>query len=226
MELQPLFLCIETSSPICSVALGRGELCVDEFISDEPNGHSRLLTAMVEEIMRKNDVSFHDLDAVVVSSGPGSYTGLRIGMSTAKGLCYASEKPLISISTFESMVQSFLKSKRVERGDVLVPMVDARRMEVYTQIFDSSGNSIAEQMSYISGNEGLFQETPKGKVWLFGSGAEKMADGLSNYDVEADGTTFISAVGLLPIAHKRWVEKQFDDIAYTTPNYGKAWQKA
>jgi len=85
---------------------------------------------------------------------------------------------------------------------------------------------VAAQMPYISGNEGLFHEAPKGKVWLFGSGAEKMVEGLSAYDVQADGNPFISAVNLLPIAHKRWIEKQFDDIAYTTPNYGKAWQKA
>ena len=226
METPPLFLCIETSSPICSVALGRGAVCVDESISDEPNGHSRLLTVMVDEIMRKNGVSFQDLDAVVVSSGPGSYTGLRIGMSTAKGLCYASEKPLIAISTFESMVESFLKGNGVESEDTLVPMIDARRMEVYTQVFDSSGKALAGQMSYISGNEGLFEETPKGKVWLFGSGAIKMAEALSGYDVKADGNAFISATNLLPIAHKRWIEKQFDDIAYITPNYGKAWQKA
>jgi tRNA threonylcarbamoyladenosine biosynthesis protein TsaB len=224
-DAQPLFLCIETSSPICSVALGKGDTCFDEKTSEEPNGHSKMLTVMVDEIMRNNHLSFSDLDAVVVNAGPGSYTGLRIGMSTAKGLCYAAEKPLIVISAFDSMIHSFLNQFMSGENDLLVPMIDARRMEVYTQVFDSKGNSLDDQKSYISKEEDLFRIEPKGKVWLFGSGAEKMVADLSHYNVELASGQFISASGLIKIANRRFAEKQFDDVAYTTPNYGKAWQK-
>lgn len=225
MELHPLLLCIETSSPICSVAIGRGDVIVDELISEEPNGHSKYLTVMVNEIMQKNKLSFADLDAIVVNAGPGSYTGLRIGMSTTKGLCYAMEKPMISISAFESMTQSFLRTNTPSENDVLLPMIDARRMEVYTQAYSAKGIAIDQQKAYISGDEGLFLNKPTGKIWIFGSGAEKMFPGLSAYDAEANSATFISASGLIYAAQKRWVARDFDDIAYTVPNYGKAWQK-
>lgn len=220
----PLLLCLETSSPICSVALVRGEW-IDEHTSTEPNGHSGLLAVMVDDIMRRNDFSFDKLDAIVVNAGPGSYTGLRIGMSTAKGLCYALEKPLIAISALESMTHAFLKTHTPSAADLLFPMIDARRMEVYTQAFNAKGKPLAEQKAYISGEEKLFPSEPQGKVWLFGSGAEKMLSGLSHANSEAIPDSFISAAGLAEIATQRYISNQFDDVAYTTPNYGKAWQK-
>lgn len=219
------FLCIETSSPICSVAIGRGKQCVEELKSDEPNGHAKHLAGLIDQIMRNNAVNFDDLCAITVNAGPGSYTGLRIGMSTAKGLCYATEKPLIAISAFDSMVQSFLRQYKPAANDWLLPMIDARRMEVYTQLYNAQGKPLDKQKAYIDGEENLLPTQPSGKLWLFGSGAEKMLPGFSEYDSQAIPDTFLSAAGLLGPATARGQDKQFDDIAYTVPNYGKSWQK-
>lgn len=222
----PVLLCIETSSPVCSVALARGLEILDAQQSDIPNGHSAQLTIMLYDIVQRNKLTFGDIQAIVIDSGPGSYTGLRIGMSTAKGLCYALNKPLITVTALESMVCAFLEENTVQLNDILVPMIDARRMEVYTQVFDGKGKAIDSQKPYISGKEGLISNTPEGKVWLFGSGAEKMATGLAEYDVQVVPKTYISAENLLKLGYERWLAQQFSDVAYTTPNYGKSWQKA
>jgi len=220
----PVILCIETSSPVCSVALGRGAELVAEKVSAEPNGHSRVLAVLIDALMRENGLDFNGLHAIALNAGPGSYTGLRIGMSTAKGLCYATGKPLIAIPAFEGMVRAFLQSHTINPHDLIIPMIDARRMEVYTRVYDAQGRPAGEQMAHISGEEGLLPHEPEGKLWLIGSGAEKMKEGLSAYDVEAVGETFTSAVGLLLPALERYRSNRFDDVAYSTPNYGKAWQ--
>ena len=226
MNAPQFLLCIETSSPVCSVALGKdGELSAEK-ISGEPNGHSRVLAQLIHDTVYENGITFNELSAVAVNAGPGSYTGLRIGMSSAKGLCYALGIPLIAIRAFDSMVHTFLSHHTPGADDLILPMIDARRMEVYTQVFDAGGNPLADQQAYISGEDGLLPDAVPGKLWLIGSGAEKMAPGFPGYDVEAFPDAFLSAAGLLPLANRRFAEKQFDDVAYTTPNYGKAWQKA
>lgn len=224
MEAEPLLLCMETSSPVCSVALGRGANLLAEETSDEPNGHSRVLATLSDAVVRRGGYSFSDVDAFVVNSGPGSYTGLRIGMSTAKGLCYALDKPLIAIQAFDSMVHAFLARYTPAPNDLILPMIDARRMEVYTRVFNAQGKALGKQMAHISGGEGLLPGTDFGKIWLIGSGAQKMQDGLSAYETEVVNEPFLSARGLLLPALIRFQSGTFDDVAYTTPNYGKAWQ--
>lgn len=224
MEREPLLLCIETSSPLCSVALGTGGHLLEQLVSDEPNGHSKVLATLIQSILKNQNLTASDVDAFVVNSGPGSYTGLRIGMSSAKGLCYALEKPLIAITAFDSMVQAFLAAHTPHENDLILPMIDARRMEVYTQVYTAQGQAQGEQKAYISGEEGLLSHEPKGKLWLVGSGAQKMQEGLAAYKTQVIPDTFLSAAGLLLPAQKRFAAQAFDDVAYTTPNYGKAWQ--
>lgn len=224
MEREPLLLCMETSSPTCSVALGKDGRLLGEEISEEPNGHSRVLATLIQTVLARHGYAPSDVDAFAVNSGPGSYTGLRIGMSTAKGLCYALEKPLIAITAFNSMVQAFLASHTVNPEDWILPMIDARRMEVYTQVYDANAKPLNEQRAHISGEEGLLPSVPGGKLWLIGSGAQKMQEGLSAYKTEVVPDAFLSAAGLLFPALERFGAGAFDDVAYTTPNYGKAWQ--
>lgn len=224
MEREPLLLCMETSSPLCSVALGLAGRLLGEVVSAEPNGHSRVLATLTQNLLLKHGYTPAQVDAFVVNSGPGSYTGLRIGMSTAKGLCFALEKPLIAITAFESMVGAFLASQTINAHDLIVPMIDARRMEVYTQVFNAGGQALGEQRAYISGEESPLPSAAAGKLWLIGSGAQKMQEGLSAYETAVAGDSFLSASGLLLPAIKRFNARAFDDVAYTTPNYGKAWQ--
>lgn len=222
---EPILLCIETSSPVCSVAIAQGNRLLDELISDEPNGHSRSLAPMLEQLFKKNTLTVEQVSAVAVNAGPGSYTGLRIGMSTAKGLCYALDLPLITLTAFECMVHAFLMQQTTVPADYLLPMIDARRMEVYTQLFSGDGIPIKEQQNYISGEDGLFPQEPPANVFLFGSGAQKMVEGFQPITVYANGNSFISATNLIGLAYKKYRDQLFADIAYTTPNYGKEWQK-
>ena len=128
-----LILNIETATPVCSVALGlEGELLGVRETADG-RSHATHLTIFIEELLAQHDRKLQDLDAIAVSKGPGSYTGLRIGVSTAKGLCFALGKPLLSVETLKSMANSF--NDKVEMDVLLCPMLDARRMEVYTAVF-------------------------------------------------------------------------------------------
>lgn len=226
MNSGPYILCIETSGPVCSVALALGNRILAEIKADEPNSHSSALAPLIENLLNTAKISFDELNAVALSAGPGSYTGLRIGMSTAKGLCYALSIPLISISTFDCMVDSFLCEKKLQKNDLIVPMIDARRMEVYTRVYNAAGEPITKQTNYISGEGNLIPFEPEANVYLIGSGAEKMLSGFNSDKFCHIEGTFISAAGIISLAFKRYIMNDFSDLAYTTPNYGKAWQKA
>lgn len=218
-------LCLETSSAVCSVALGCGGRLLGFKESADPNSHGKRLAVFIEELLRESAIKIEQISAVAVSAGPGSYTGLRIGMATAKGLCFGLNIPLIAISTTESMVHSFLQKERPEAGELLVPMVDARRLEVFTRVFDHTGKPISGPMNYISGQEGLLPEDYTGKIHLFGSGAEKMKPGFKNISVTVYPESYIHAQNLLELAVFRIEESKFDSLAYTVPFYGKEWQK-
>lgn len=218
-------LCLETSSSVCSVALGCGKQLLGIKESAESNIHGKLLAVFVDEVMRDAGIKTEQLSAVAVSAGPGSYTGLRIGMATAKGLCFGLNVPLIAISTTESMVQAFLQRQRPPAGDLLVPMVDARRLEVFTRVFDHDGKPISEPKNYISGQDGLLPAECTGQVHLFGSGAEKMKPGFKDVRVVVYPESYVHAENLLELAYSRMESGTFDSPAYTVPFYGKEWQK-
>ena len=134
-----LILCIETSTTVCSVALAQNHRVLGALREDTPNAHSTLLTVLIEKLLAKAGYQAEDLDAVAVSSGPGSYTGLRIGVSVAKGICFATGKPLIAITSLEILAAHFLQQRPdVSAQDLLCPMIDARRMEVYSVLYRSN----------------------------------------------------------------------------------------
>ncbi len=207
------------------MALGCGGRLLGFKESADPNSHGKRLAVFIEELLRESAIKIEQISAVAVSAGPGSYTGLRIGMATAKGLCFGLNIPLIAISTTESMVHSFLQKERPEAGGLLVPMVDARRLEVFTRVFDHEGKPISEPMNYISGQDGLLPAECTGRVHLFGSGAEKMKSGFKDVDVVVYPESYVHAENLLELAYSRMESGAFDSPAYTVPFYGKEWQK-
>ena len=225
MNAAHYILCLETSSAVCSVALGCGGRLLGFKESAEPNSHGKRLAVFIEELLRESGIKTEHISAVAVSAGPGSYTGLRIGMATAKGLCFGLNIPLIAISTTESMVHAFLQKERTADGDLLVPMLDARRMEVFTRVFDHTGKPISEPINYISGQGGLIPEARTGQIHLFGSGAEKMKPGFENAHVTVYPESYIHAKNLLELAESRMQFGTFDSLAYAVPFYGKEWQK-
>jgi len=213
---------IETATQVCSAALsanGKTMACIDV---DEPNVHASRLTLLVQELLQKTGLAISDLSAVAVSKGPGSYTGLRIGVSTAKGLCYAADLPLIGVDTLAGMATGFASQSQLDRNALLCPMVDARRMEVYTAVFDGHVQPIAPAAAVIVGPQS-FEYLGLGKrIMLFGSGADKL-DAIFSEDKQIEVVTGFknSASHLSRLADQAYRKESFENVAYFEPFYLK-----
>lgn len=214
-----LILLLETATPVCSVALSRDGQLISSREVNEANVHASKLTLFIEAVMKEARVKYRDLNAVAVSKGPGSYTGLRIGVSTAKGLCFALGIPLIAVDTLEAMATGYLQSAAEEKDGLrLCPMIDARRMEVYMAVF-SADLDILEPVQARILDEGTFAEYPR--IVLFGDGAEKcraMYADHPNIRIEQFPN---SARYLNTPAFRKFEEKEFEDVAYFEPFYLK-----
>ena len=212
-------LSIETSTSICSVAIHeQGELIALAEIK-EPGAHAEKLLLLVDELFEKAGLSFADLDAVAVSQGPGSYTGLRIGVSTAKGIAYALEIPLIGINTLQAMAAS----QQVDPGDYVVAVLDARRKEVYTQTFGDSLQELSPIEAVVL-EEGVFASIlEKGRVYFVGDGVEKVKEEVKSANALfiADLAISLSAKNMGVLASEKYVRKEWEDLAYFVPNYLK-----
>ena len=221
-----LILCIETGTDICSVGIAENGELVSLRESDEGRDHARKDGVFVDEILKENRLDPDDLDAVAVGKGPGSYTGLRIGVSFAKGLCYGLRKPLVAVGSLDALCEvaredyeaGILSVEDWERA-VLCPMVDARRMEVYTQLFDAQGQPLTEVSAEVVGEGSFAAFRGQGRPFvIFGSGARKCAGILSDA-VCVEVTP--SARGLARLAQQALDEGRTEDIAYFEPFYLK-----
>ena len=220
-----LILCIETGTDICSVGIARDGELMSLRESDQGRDHAKQVAVFVDELLRETGVKPDELDAVAVGMGPGSYTGLRIGVSFAKGLCYGLNIPLLAVGSLEALTDVAIKDYeagiiQVEGWDdaLLCPMVDARRMEVYTQIFNSRCESQSEVSAEIITEDSFSQWRAKGKLVIFGNGAAKCQEMLPDaiyIDVAP------SARGLTRIAHQLFEAGKTVDIAYFEPFYLK-----
>ena len=214
-----MILCLETATPSCSVALvHNGEVLACE---EDPKGqnHSEKITLFIDSVMKKAGISYNQLDAVAVSMGPGSYTGLRIGVSTAKGICYAVSKPLIAVETLHAMAYG---GKTIVKNGLLIPAIDARRMEVYAAIFDENVNKIKDTEAVII-DENSFADLKKDHhLYLFGDGADKCAEIFKNDDkITVIKDFYCSAKYMNTIAQQKLNNKDFVDVAYFEPFYLK-----
>ncbi len=213
-------LLIESSTAVCSVALSRGGEVIALREIDEANRHAEKLTVFCDEVMKEAGLPFRELDAVAVSKGPGSYTGLRIGVSAAKGICYALGKPLIAIGTPEAMAAGMMDE--AAPGDLLCPMIDARRMEVYCALYDHNGQEVKPVAPLVL-DENSFAEILQEKRILFsGDGMPKAKELLSRFPNAIFTTSGNpSAKHLAKLAELRAQAKQFEDLAYFEPFYLK-----
>ncbi len=215
---------IETATQVCSVALSaNGETLAFRDI-DEPNVHASRLTLLIAEVLRESDLSFKDLSAVAVSKGPGSYTGLRIGVSTAKGLCYATDLPLIGVDTLKSMATGFQANHPAWVGGHtrLCPMIDARRMEVYMAIYDRDLYLVEPVSATVIDAQSFNTLSGEDRIVLFGSGADKLKALFApdeQVTVVADFKN--SARYLSREAHRAFSAGEFVDVAYFEPYYLK-----
>ena len=219
-----MILCLETATPVCSVALNESCCTIALRETEGQNAHSEKITNFIREVMEVAEIDYKQLDAVAVSKGPGSYTGLRIGVSTAKGICYAANLPLMAIDTLEAMAYG-MKAKlgsQITDNDLLIPMIDARRMEVYAAIFDANLNKINDTAALVI-NENSFEELLKEhRLWLFGDGAPKLKKVFENQpNISILDGFKPSAAFMLPLADKALREHDFVDVAYFEPFYLK-----
>ena len=207
---------IETATKNCSVSLAKnGETILCKEIAEQGYSHAEKLHVFIEEILKEIGVSAHDLKAIAVSKGPGSYTGLRIGVSAAKGLCYALGIPLISIDTLQVLANQVV----VENG-LIVPMIDARRMEVYSAVFDTNHKKIMEVQAEILTEESYAEITET--VYFIGDCQEKCKTVLtkSNFHFLSD-IIFPSANEMSFLSYEKFTKNDFEDVAYFEPFYLK-----
>ena len=213
-----LILLIESATKSCSVSLSSENkiiACKEEV--NEQYSHAEKLTVFITELFKTQDFTIKDLDAVAVSKGPGSYTGLRISVSTAKGLCYALDIPLISVSTLKAMAFGMAQK---EKSDLYCPMIDARRMEVYNAFYNSTNKEIRGIQADIIEACSYQKELDK-KVLFFGDGAEKCKQMIQHPNARFIDGIFPSSKDMLEIANEKFAEKDFEDVAYFEPFYLK-----
>ena len=219
-----MILCLETATPVCSVALNESCCTIALRETEGQNAHSEKITNFIREVMEIGRVDYKQLDAVAVSQGPGSYTGLRIGVSTAKGICYAADLPLMAIDTLEAMAYG-MKMKfgsQIAENDLLIPMIDARRMEVYASVFDAQLNKVNDTAALVI-EENTFEDLSKDhRLWLFGDGAPKLSKLFENQpNINIVDGFKPSAAFMLPLAEKALRNQNFVDVAYFEPFYLK-----
>jgi len=227
-----LIINIETATRICSVGLALDGKILAIRESTEKNIHASRVTVFIKEILEENGVTMNDLDAIAVSKGPGSYTGLRIGVSVAKGLCYALDIPLIAISTLQAMAAGAveLAGDNIDKNDLLCPMIDARRMEVYSALFDAENGEVRGIEAEIIEAGSLSGFLADRRVWFFGDGAEKCREVLSVSnnalflaDILPAGKvpSIPSARYLAKLSYLADIRNEYADVAYFEPYYLK-----
>ncbi|MBO7271141.1 MAG: tRNA (adenosine(37)-N6)-threonylcarbamoyltransferase complex dimerization subunit type 1 TsaB [Bacteroidales bacterium] len=215
----PVILHIETATRNCSVALSRDSECLFSKLSQEGPSHASRLGVFVDEALQFAKFNDIQLDAVAVSCGPGSYTGLRIGVSMAKGLCYALGIPLIFVPTLRVLMQA-LKDKT---DAYICPMIDARRMEVYTQMYDAQGNELSPVQAMIV-DENSFSDLPENQaVIICGDGAAKCLPVIKKENLQYEEVILQASLMITP-ALEAYQQESFEDVAYSEPFYLKEFQ--
>jgi tRNA threonylcarbamoyladenosine biosynthesis protein TsaB len=211
---------IETATQTCSVALAVNGVNVALKEETAQNIHAGSLTLFIQEVMQMAGLVYQDLDAIAVSKGPGSYTGLRIGVSTAKGLCFALDKPVIAVDTLAMMANGFLHSHAGYSG-LVCPMIDARRMEVYTCLYNEKLEALVPVTAKIIDDSSFQQELQHHKITFIGDGALKCSEVLQNPNSIFSSENFNSAANMTALALDAFTQRKFEDVAYFEPYYLK-----
>lgn len=213
-----IILNLETATTNCSVSIAQNGRLLALKEDDSPGySHSEQLHVFIEDSLREAKFERSDLDAIAVSRGPGSYTGLRIGVSAAKGLCFALDLPLLSVATLQSLAHR----AETTTFDFIIPVLDARRMEVYSAVYDKNYNEIRETRAEIIEPDSFKEYSKKGKVLLIGSGAEKCMNILKDANFSFETEAVPSARQMCELSHRVYENGAFEDNAYFEPYYLK-----
>jgi len=218
---QPVILCIESSTNICSVALFKGNRCINTKLSTDEKSHATLLTVFIEEILNESETNPSEIDAVAISMGPGSYTGLRIGVSAAKGICYGASAKLIAVNTLELMAQTIMESVENKSDAIFAPMIDARRMEIYSSFFDKDRNVLKDISADIIDENSYSEFYKDNKLYIGGNGAAKCKEVIKSENVILVDNIYPSADKMGTLALEKFNNNIFEDVAYFEPFYLK-----
>ena len=219
-----IILHIETSTNVCSVALSDNSHCIFSKSNADGMNHAALLSVFIAEVFEVLKKNGKKLDAVAVSSGPGSYTGLRIGVSTAKGLCYGMDIPLIAVSTLEILTVQALNKIENKENALFCPMIDARRMEVYSAFYDATGALKREISANIITSDSYAELLVNKLIYFFGNGSEKCKSTLTHPNARFIDNLIPLAENMIAFAVKSYNENCFVDTAYFEPFYLKEFQ--
>ncbi|MBN2273756.1 MAG: tRNA (adenosine(37)-N6)-threonylcarbamoyltransferase complex dimerization subunit type 1 TsaB [Bacteroidales bacterium] len=223
-----LILNIETATPVCSVSLAENDHVISLRESSAEKSHAENLIVFIDEILNEQQLTVSGLDAIAVGKGPGSYTGLRIGVSTAKGLAYGAKIPLLAVSTLETMVEHALMTidrdnlpLPLDENTLLCPMIDARRMEVYMALFDHKGNRIQQDAAMIVDPDAFAMVSQSQTLVSFGSGAAKCQKLIKAENKRFLDGIYPSALAMSSRSYQLFRNNSFEDIAYFEPYYLK-----
>ncbi|MGD9994638.1 MAG: tRNA (adenosine(37)-N6)-threonylcarbamoyltransferase complex dimerization subunit type 1 TsaB [Salinivirgaceae bacterium] len=215
-----ILLNIETATPVCSVSLSKDGQLIDRRESFDDRSHASLLTVFINELFEAQQLQASQLDAISISEGPGSYTGLRIGVSVAKGICYAAGKPLVAVNTLKAMAL-MAKEQLSDSNVLLCPQIDARRMEVYAAFYDMQLNCIRPTQADIVDENSYLEFLNKQAVAFFGNGADKCRNLITHPNARFIEGVYPSASYTAILAEELFQEKAFKDVAYFEPFYLK-----
>ena len=214
---------IETATPICSIAIGLDGKCLAFKEIKKENSHSSLVTVMIDELLKQENITPSQLDAIAISMGPGSYTGLRIGASVAKGMCYALGIPLIAISTLKAMAWGIREAHGNKPNTLYCPMIEARRMEVYASVYDSEMNTILADTAIILDNQSFVDLLQEKTIIFAGDGSIKAKTQITNTNARFIETE-ASAQWMCELSENAYHENAFANTAYFAPFYLKEFQ--
>jgi len=216
----PLILNIETSSAICSVCLSRDGEVISLKEDNSGTNHASRLTIFIQELLDQNNLSIQELDAIAVSAGPGSYTGLRIGVATAKGICFSITKPLIAVDSLHALAEGMIAA-HPNNGFLYCPTIDARRDEIYYSLIDLKSSILIPSNNVILAPTIPFDIPGDKSILVGGTGAAKTIAQWNNSSLVYDETTLGSSKNMIAISNKKFYDSQFENVASFEPAYIK-----
>lgn len=213
---------IETSTNVCSVALSQDGVCLYEDVNMEGPSHAQVLAGYVKDAVSFADSHAIPIDAIAISKGPGSYTGLRIGVSEAKGVAYGRDAKLLSVPTLKLLtVPILLGHEELPEDALLCPMIDARRMEVYCALYDRALNEVVQTQALVINSDSFKEHLDKQPIYFMGNGADKCVETIQHPNAHFIKNIVPRAKNMIPLAEMAMAKEQFEDIAYFEPFYLK-----
>lgn len=217
----PILLNIETATQVCSVCLSDENGLIGYREDKSGNSHARVLTTFINQLLTEHAITPGQLSAIAVSAGPGSYTGLRIGTSVAKGLCYALNKPLIAVPTLKALAVGIQKETGIEKGAFYLPVLDARRMDAYAAVYDENLNEILSAACFTIDNEFENKLKTLGRIYMGGNAMEKCEKVLSLSSVTYTQSVSCDSRNMIPLTRQMYLNAEFESTAYFDPHYLK-----